>query len=115
MAKIDINTILSDEEYTPLVGTVYEVLPGVSGKMKYPTMDLQEKVATAADEEGQSAACRLALDGLPDEPEELGMMASIAVADFLSFALTMGGALKKRYARYESLLKEENQAKSHSE
>lgn len=105
MAKIDLDFVLSGSEYEPKVGLEYEIGPGIVGKMRYPTIDLQAKAQEAASEESQIAACKLVLEGLPEDigDDAIGLMPAIVVADFFSFALRIGAVLKEKYSALDRL------------
>lgn len=117
MARIDLELVLSGGEYSPSVGAEYEIGPGVVGKMRYPTIALQRAAQDAAEKDSQLAACKLVLDGLPDELDEesIGMMPAIVVADFFSFALRIGAELQKRYEGLGRLVPHSEREKSQAE
>lgn len=103
MARIDINKVVREEEYTPQVGDEYEIGKGIVGKLNYPTAGLQKEVEERAGE-GDLALCRLILSGLPDEIDEAQMseqMPSVVVADFFTFALKIRSGLQRRLSQYE--------------
>jgi hypothetical protein len=94
MARIDLNALL-DGCNEPRVGDEYEVAPGKWGKLKSPTIELQEKVfalVEAGSADGNEdrlldiEMARLVLDGLPDfDPKNaVSGMASKVTQDFFT-------------------------------
>lgn len=92
MARIDINAVI-DGHNEPRVGDEYEVAPGKWGKMKLPTIGIQEQVFNLIEErtkDGEDESgldlevARLVLGDLPDfDPKNaISGMASKVTQDF---------------------------------
>lgn len=90
MAKIDLNAVLDGHD-NPRVGDEYEIAPGKWGKMKVPTIDLQEKATELAQKEGATDLefARLVLDGDLDfnDKNAISGMASKVTQDFFTLLL----------------------------
>lgn len=103
--KVDINVVLSGQEYERRVGQEYELSPGNWGRMKIPTQELQEKALSAAQEDEQDdlSLARLVLDGLKpfEDDQQIVGMASVVVADFFSIVIGIGRMLMQLSGQYE--------------
>lgn len=97
--KVDLNTILSDEDRQVMVGDEYEMSVGNWGTMKAPTVALQQSVIDASEKEGVTdlKVARMVLDGLKpfDDDDQIAGMASAVVRDFFSIVIRIGERLKE--------------------
>jgi hypothetical protein len=86
--KVDINFYVRGDEYTPQVGTEYEISPGVWAKLKYPTIGLQRKIGEAATKEDadQVELAILCLDGAGEVQSDdvIAGMPAVVMRDFSS-------------------------------
>ena len=90
--KIDLNFLLSGEDYIPQVGCAYEIAPGVWGTLNPPTVDLRAEVFALAESEEPSdlVIMQKVLSGLPEDLDAGllidGLPAKVA-QDFFSLIL----------------------------
>ena len=107
--KVDLNLLLSDEEYTPIIGAEYEVSPGRWGILKHPTVALQNKIAELTNQEGANdfSLMQLVLAGVDDITEDdcIPLMPSRVVADFFTLLVKIGEKLGAISAESEEMLK----------
>lgn len=86
--KVDQNTLLLEEGYTPVAGCEYEIAPGVVGTMKPITVSLQDDVLAKAGEDSieDFAVMKMLLSGVDEAVSGdcyVGMPSRV-VADFFS-------------------------------
>ena len=99
--KVDMNMLLTDEEYTPQVGAEYEVAPGKWGKLLPPTIERQEAVfaKTKEDDAEDFVIMKMVLSGVDDVEKENTIfgMPTRAVQDFFTLLEKMSKRLMNRY------------------
>jgi len=85
---VDLNLLLSEEEYEPRVGTQYEVAPGKIGTMKHPTIELQDSIFKMLQDESVNdfSIMQQVLGGISNvtERECVPLVPSKAGEDFFS-------------------------------
>jgi len=111
--KVDQNTLLLEEGYTPVAGCEYEIAPGVVGTMKPITVRLQEELYEKVKENEKDffSATRVLLDGIGETEEKdcyYGMPERV-VADFFSLLMMIGTGLSNSSASFVPSQEEESQ------